>query len=151
MAYVIPTAPDLINRYPAFAAVAPATIDLYISEAARDGVDTSWREQTYAPAILALAAHNMALLGIGAHGDVADFKRQGINRIRSGAFDASFSEGAVQRANGGALDATPYGQQYKLMLRREKGGPRIVGRGPTAGDWGHVYEQNNGDYAPWAY
>jgi hypothetical protein len=134
MAYDIPTAADLIARYPAFADVPVATIDTHIADASTQGVDTSWAEADYAPAIAAFAAHRMALLSIGDHGEVVGFARAGLTRIRSGNFDASFSERAVGRASGGELSATPYGRAYKSLLQKNKGGPRIVGRPLTPDD-----------------
>jgi hypothetical protein len=133
MAYDLPTVADLIARYPAFAAVAEATINIHLADAATS-VDTSWIEADYAPAITALAAHNMALLGIGAHGETAGYARAGVTRIRSGNFDASFSEGAVAKASGGEFNATPYGRTYRTLLQRSKGGPRVVAGRLTGGD-----------------
>lgn len=149
MAYEMPTAADLIARYPAFANVAPATIDIHLGDAAKSGVDTSWRADDYAPAIVHLAAHNMALLDIGEHGEAAGFARAGVTRIRSGNFDAAFSEQRVNAASGGGFDATPYGRQYKTLLRKNKAGPRVVGPRPGAGDWGHIGQLNDGGYTPW--
>jgi len=149
VAYETPTAAELIARFPAFASVDPATLDVYISDAATDGVDRSWSEGRYKLAIVALAAHNMALLGIGDHGQVAGYARQGLAEIKTGNFSAKLGDATVARASRGGLDATPYGQQYKLLLRREKGGPRVVGAAPGAGDWGHIGLQNNGGYTPW--
>jgi hypothetical protein len=150
MAYEVPTAAALIARYPAFAAVAVETIDIHIADAAASGVDTSWIEGDYAPAIAALAAHNMALLGIGDHGELAGFAQAGVTRIRTGNFDAGFSERKVGAASSGGFDATTYGQRYKVLLRRSKGGPRLVGGGPVSDDWAALAQQNNGGVVPWA-
>lgn len=151
MAYEIPTAAELIARYPAFAAVPGATIDIHLADAAANGADTSWVEADYAPAVIALAAHNMALLNIGDHGEAAGFARAGLTRIRTGNFDAAFSEGKVAAASGGGFDATPYGQIYKRLLRKNKAGPRVLGARPGAGDWGHIYQHNDGSYTPWGF
>lgn len=134
MAYTIPTAANLIARYPAFAAVATATIDVHIADAATDAVDTSWPEALYAPAIAAKAAHEMALLGLGEQGEAAGYAAAGVASIRTGNFQASFSQGSVDRASRGGLDATPYGRAYKRLLRNAKGGPRVVARATFAGD-----------------
>jgi len=150
MAYVIPTAAELIARYPAFAAVAEATINIHIADASTTGVDTSWLEDDYAPAIAALAAHNMALLNIGDHGEATSYARAGLTRIRSGAFDASFSDKHVSRAAAGGFDASPYGQAYWRLLRKNKAGPRIAMAPEPPGDWGHVAQLNNGGFTPWA-
>lgn len=127
MAYTVPTAADLKARYPAFAAIPDDTIDIYLTDASTLAVDTSWSEASYAPAIAAYAAHKMALLGIGSHGEAAGYARSGVNRIRTGNFEAQLSDTVVSRAAGGTLNATPYGQAYQALLRREKGGPRVVG------------------------
>lgn len=133
MAYDTPTAADLIARYPAFAAVAEATIDVHIADASTQAVDTSWDETDYAPAIAAKAAHEMALLGLGAQGEAAGYAAAGVTSIKSGNFQASFSADKVKKASGGTLDATPYGKAYKRLLRKNKGGPRVVAQGTFAG------------------
>lgn len=149
MAYEVPTAAALIARYPAFVAVPVETIDIHIADAL-GGVDASWIEADYAPAIAALAAHNMALLGIGDHGELAGFTRAGVTRIRTGNFDAGFSDRKAGTASAGGFDATPYGQRYKVLLRRSKGGPRLIGGGAVADEWAALAQQNDGGIVPWA-
>ena len=148
MAYEIPTAADLIARYPAFADVAPATIDVHIADAAQTAVDKSWAEPDYAPAIASKAAHEMALLGIGEQGEAAGYAAAGVSRIRSGNFDASFETGAVARAAAGGLDATPYGRAYKRLLRANKGGPRVVAVGGDTLVASPFVRLNNGQIFP---
>lgn len=148
MAYDIPAAADLIARYPAFTAVPVPTINVHIADAAASAVDQSWDETDYAPAIAAKAAHEMALLGLGDHGEAAGYAAAGVTSIRSGNFQASFSNDAVKRASGGGLDATPYGQAYKRLLRKNKGGPRLAGGGAVDYGWGPVAIQNDGQVLP---
>lgn len=143
MPYDVPTVQNLVARYPAFATVPVDTVALHIADAAGAGVDTSWREADYGPAICALAAHNMALLGLGDIDETQKYAAAGVNRIRSGNFDASFSESRVKAASSGGFDATVYGRLYKTMLRRNRAGPRIIGPGSTA-------LQNDGGILPWA-
>lgn len=133
MAYEIPTAADLVARYPAFADVAESTIAVHIADAATSAVDTSWAEAEYAPAIAAKAAHEMALLGLGAQSESAGYAAAGVTSIRSGNFQAQFSADAVKKASGGGLDATVYGLAYKRLLKRNRGGPRVVARSAYAG------------------
>jgi hypothetical protein len=133
MAYTIPTAANLKAKYPAFAAVADATVDLYLADAARDRVDTSWIEGDYAPAIMAAAAHEMALLGMAAQSETAGHLAAGVASLKSGNFQVSFSAEATKRASRGGLDATPYGEAYKRLLKRNKNGPRVVARADYAG------------------
>src|SRR5690606_18088749 len=108
--------------YPAFADVADATVLVHLNDTATS-VDASWREADYIPAKVALAAHNMALAGIGKHGEAAGYAAAGVSRIRSGNFDVSISDTAAARASGGTFSATPYGRAYWRILRRNKGGP----------------------------
>lgn len=149
--YETPGPQDLIARYPAFVAVPYNTLAVHIADAAASGVDTSWAVGDYAPAILALAAHNMALLGIGEHGETAGYARQGVTGLRDGAFSVQFSDKAADRASGGAFNATPFGRVYAVYLRRNRGGPRLVGGGVRPDGWGALGIQNNGGIVPWAY
>lgn len=148
--YDAPTPADLIARYPAFAAVAPETIAIHLVDA-QSGVDTSWAAADYTPALTALAAHNMVLLGIGATDQTTAYARAGVSSLRDGAFSVSFNDKAVSAASGGGFDATPYGRVYKVLLRRNKGGPRIVGGGAIETPWGPLGQLNNGGIVPWAY
>lgn len=129
MAYAVPSAAQLVARYPAFASVAEATIDVHIADAATGAADSSWPEELYAPAIAAKAAHEMALLGLGEQTEAAGYAAAGVTSIRSGNFQASFSGGAVDRVAAGGLDATVYGRAYKRLLKSAKGGPRVVRQG----------------------
>ena len=148
MPYDVPTAATLKATYPAFADVADATVDIHLANAAATAVDTSWREADYAPAVVAFAAHKMALLNIGDHGQVAAYQRQGVTNIRSGSYGASFDSDAVKAAAGGGLDATPYGLEYKRLLGANKGGPLVVAAPLLPGGTGPFFRQNNGVVIP---
>lgn len=143
MAYDVPTAATLKAKYPAFADVADATVDVHLADAAATAVDTSWREADYAPAIMAFAAHRMATLDIGAHGQVAAYARQGVTSIRSGSFSATFDADKAKAAAAGALDATPYGQEYKRLLGMNKGGPRVVAARVETNPYGWPFRRRN--------
>lgn len=151
MAYNAPTAADLIARYPAFAAVAVETINVHLADAAASDVDTTWAEADYAPAIAAAAAHRMALLGIGESSEVQKYARAGVTGIRTGNFSANFSDAKVAKASGDGFDATPYGHAYKVLLKKNKGGPRIIGARVVGGGFGPLAQQNDGGILPWAY
>lgn len=147
--YEIPTPAHLVAMYPAFADVNYGTIAIHIQNAATTGVDTSWLVGDYAPAVMALAAHNMALLGIGAASETEGYARAGVTAIRDGAFNVQFSERKVADASGGKWAATPYGQYYESLLSANKGGPRVIGAGGLqAGAWGFSAIQNNGVVLP---
>lgn len=150
MAYTVPTAADLKATYPAFADVADATVDVHIARASTQAVDTSWPEAEYGPAIIDYAAHTMSLAGLGVQTEVEGYARMGLTRIRSGSFDASFSDKRVAKASGNKLDATAYGQSYRAAVRRVKGGPRVVpGRAACDDGWGFVQRTNDQATAPW--
>lgn len=147
--YDMPRPSDLIDRYPAFAAVPYQTISIHLNDAL-SGVDTSWQQPDYAPAIVALAAHNMSLLGLGDEGEISGYRRAGVSSLRDGAFSVSFNDKCVGAASGGKFNATPYGRQYAVLLRRNKGGPRLVGGAAPPDGWGPLGRLNNGGIVPWA-
>lgn len=125
MPYTAPTAADLKTRYPAFTPVPDATIDYWIADAGRM-VDASWFEADQKPAALSLAAHNMALSGVLPKTGAASLPA-GVTRFRSASMDVGLSDAAANRALTGGYAATPYGQEFAVMLRRNRGGPRLVG------------------------
>lgn len=118
MAYIVPTAADLKARYPAFAAAADATVNVWIEDAQRI-VTTSWAEADYRPGIMSLAAHNMAEQGILTGGQ----SLAGVTSFRSSQFSVSLSDEAAS-ATGYA--ATIYGREYRTLLARNVGGMRLV-------------------------
>lgn len=139
MAYTVPDPATLKLRYPAFAAVEDATIQYWLTDAERF-VDQSWPEGDYAPALMALAAHYMALAGMGGTSGSGAIPA-GVTRFRSGAMDVTIADAvAVQQSKGG-YQATRYGQEFARMQRRNFGGPRVVSDpAPTcAGLYGYYW------------
>lgn len=127
MAYVQPTAADLKMRYPAFAAVEDAKVEYWLTDA-RLIVTNAWAEVDRANAEMALAAHNMALSGYGtAGGPVGDLAAMGVESFKSASMSVSFNAAAIGRAGGGGYSSTRYGVQFLPYLRRNVGGPRLVG------------------------
>lgn len=124
MAYTVPTPDQLQARYSAFAAVADETIQYWLTDAERS-VDQSWIEADYAPALMALAAHNMAMEGHGAASGASAIPA-GVTRFRSGSMDVSISEAAASASTKGGYQASRYGQEFVRLLRRSHGGPRVV-------------------------
>ena len=108
-------------RYPAFAAVPSATIDYWLTNAGRF-VDASWSDADYAPALIAAAAHHMAMNGLGGEAALP----QGVTSFKSGTFSATVE--ASQAAATG-WKATRFGQDYLALLRRNKGGARVISVG----------------------
>ncbi|QTH19785.1 DUF4054 domain-containing protein [Rhizorhabdus wittichii] len=124
MAYTAPTPADLKMRYPAFAAVGDAVIQYWLDDALRFVTDC-WIEDDRAAAMMAYAAHQMAMNGLG--GGIAGDLPAGLTRFRSGAMDVAFSDAAAARSAAGGYGATRYGQEFALLQRRSKGGARLVG------------------------
>jgi hypothetical protein len=125
--YMKPAAAHLLMRYPAFAAVPASTIAYWLTDAERS-VDTSWGEGDYAAALMALAAHNMALAGLGTQAAALTDVPAGITSMRSGSLSLSFTTEAANARMTGDLTGTQYGQEYAVLLRRNRGGPYV---GPT--------------------
>lgn len=148
MSFTEPTPADLKARYPAFANVADATAQVYLNDTAGD-VDQSWQETDYIPAKCAMAAHLMALAGLGDIPEADVFAAQGLTRIRSGQFDISISEARAEAASAGGLDATSYGRAYKRLLYRNKRGARVVPAGARCPGWGPTAQTNSGGVLPW--
>lgn len=145
--YEMPRPQDLVARYPAFAAIPYNTITVHLTDAL-SGVDTSWAVGDYAQAVIALAAHNMSLLGLGDASETAAYARGGVSSLRDGNFSVSFNDSYVAKANGGGFDATQYGHIYRVLLRRNKAGPRLIGGALASDGWGPLALQNNGVILP---
>lgn len=127
MAYSEPTASDLKTRYPAFAGVADATVEYWLDDA-RTIVTESWAEGDRAPAEMALAAHNLAMNGFGTSGGaVGDLAAMGVTSFRSASMSVGFAEATVARRSAGGYGATRYGRQFRVYLKRNRGGARLVG------------------------
>lgn len=124
MAYTVPTLSDFRDRFPALAAVPDARVEYWLARHAP--VTEAWDEADYADAILELTAHNLVINdevpGSGEGGAMA-----GVTRFRSASMDVSFSERAANAGLDGGYDATKYGLRFKVYLRRNVGGARLVG------------------------
>lgn len=129
MPYIDPTAAEFKAKFPTFAAVADATINLAIGEA-NASVDTTWVEADYQPAIMYLAAHIMTIdgvviagagLGEGAgiiNAGLVSSMKVGDVQVALGGGSGGASGAALQAKSG--LRATPYGQRYLELLRRNQ-------------------------------
>lgn len=126
--YAKPAAAHLIIRYPAFAAVATSTIAYWLTDAERYVTD-AWSEGDYAAGLMALAAHNMALAGLGTEAAAVSGIPAGVTRFKSGSFEAQFTEQQANAAASGDLTSTRYGQEYAALLRRNRAGARVTPTG----------------------
>lgn len=131
------------TRYPLFKGLDDALINLVLNEVVSSFVDETWLEADQIPAILALAAHFLAMEG-HPFTEISDDTGSGSNEsvITTGALssikvgDVSVSYGSGSSATGGGisssnssdirsnLNLTTYGQQF-LSLRR-KNFPAVV-------------------------
>lgn len=125
MPYTAPTPAELKTREPAFAAVADETVQYWLTDGERV-VTTAWIEADYQPALIAYAAHQLALRGLEA-GSVSGQIPAGVTQFRSGNFSVGFSDGAAAALASGGYDATRYGVEFKRYLRRNRAAPRVVG------------------------
>lgn len=133
--YAKPAPGHLTARYPAFAATPAATIQYWLTDAERS-VDNSWTETDYAAALMAVAAHNMALAGYGTDVSALAAVPGGVSRLRSGSLDVSLTDAAANARMTGDFTATRYGQEYQMLLRRNRAGPRVGNTGVLpAPDW----------------
>ena len=111
-------------RYPALAAVPDATIQYWLTDAARIVTDSWGPDQE--PATLALAAHNMSITpGVISSGSSSI--PAGVTRFRSGSTDISFSDSAAAQSAEGGYKSSPYGREFAVMLRRNVGTPMLAG------------------------
>jgi hypothetical protein len=129
MAYEPVTPAQFKTAKPQFATVPDATVQMYLDMAGRM-VDTSWTAGDYANAIIAFACHLMTLDGLGtdaasqAHATgAAEFEtvKSGtltLTRFRADAGpDTPFTDW---------LNSTPCGKYFALLLRLNRGGPRVL-------------------------
>lgn len=120
--YDKPGPAHFLARYPAFASVPAGTIQYWLADAERS-VDESWIEADYATALMALAAHNMAMGGLGSGAGAIP---AGVTRFRSGSMDVAVSESAASASAKGGYASTRYGQEFAILQRRSFGGPRLA-------------------------
>lgn len=108
-------------RYPAFAAVANATVAAWLDEGVLEV--SSWPADQRNRATMLYAAHNLASQGLGAGAIPA-----GVTSFKSGTFSATVSDGLANRTGFGS---TAYGREYLALARRYFGGPRLAWNPPA--------------------
>ena len=125
MTFVPPDNTDFLNRYPEFSAASVAAVEGALSEAL-GVVDETWIERDRIPAILTLAAHNLALEGeptrtlrgssfTPQQGVVSSESVDGISR----SYDTSTLTTRLSRSAGDSFyNQTRYGQKFLLLQKR---------------------------------
>lgn len=116
MAYTKPTLATFRALYPAFAAVADATVEAWID--AGDAETEAWPDDNRASAVMLYAAHKMATQGLG-----TGVVPAGVTSFKSGTFSATVSDGLASKTG---LSATSYGRDYLDLMRRDFGGPILA-------------------------
>ncbi len=124
MSYTAPTAADLILRYPAFSAVAEASIDYWLAEAAIECA--LFPDDMRARAEMGYAAHKLVETGA-----LASAIPQGLTQFKSGTFSASVSD-TIASLTG--FNATVYGREFVTLRRAAFAGPIMAWTPPTAMD-----------------
>ncbi len=121
MAYTAPTAATFKAKYPAFASVLDATVEVWLAEAATECA--SWPEDVRARAEMLYTAHRLAESGA-----IAAAVPAGVVSFRSGDFSATLSESAASRTG---FAATIYGREFSALARRYFGGPMLAWTPPV--------------------
>lgn len=116
-----PTVTDFRTRYPAFAAVADATVQIWLDEGFAEVA--AWSDADQPRGALAYAAHRLAEQGIGGA------TPQGVTGFKSGTFSAQVSDAAANRTG---FNATIYGREFLALARRSFAGPRLAWTPPTS-------------------
>jgi hypothetical protein len=121
MAYSVPTLADFRTRYPAFDAVADATVEAFLDDG--DAETAAWPDADRSRAVMLYAAHQLASQGLGTGAIVA-----GVTSFKSGTFSATLSDAAASRTG---FSATSYGRDYLDLMRRNFAGPRLAWTPPA--------------------
>ncbi|MEY4838687.1 MAG: hypothetical protein RLZZ475_2546 [Pseudomonadota bacterium] len=122
MPYTAPTPSDTKARYPAFAAVLDATVQIWLDDAATYA-DATWPDADRRAGVMAYAAHKMAELGIG-----TTVVPLGLTSFSSGTFKATVAD---KTASATGFDATVYGREFAALRRRNFAGPRLAWTPPV--------------------
>lgn len=123
MAHTIPNAAAFKARHPRFSALADATVNLLIAEAART-VTTDWSEDDYADGIMYLAAHLMVMEGLLNPTGAALGVGNQVKKTKAGDVEVEFAtnSGAISATNVRDLySRTSYGQRYLELAARNVG------------------------------
>lgn len=153
MALTPPTADALTTRYPAFKGTDVGLINAILQEAL-GAVDETWIPADQQPALLAYAAHLLAIERMGDQSVTLDdgsvlptagpLKSASVGPASFDFSDAALSIQAQQNASTNGLASTPFGRRYLELLRRNKPAVAVAsapvaypGMIPGFGPWGY--------------
>ena len=120
MAYTAPTLADFRARYPAFDAVADATVQAWLDDG--DAATGVFPDDDRHRAVMLFAAHHLSAQGLGTGAIPA-----GVTSFKSGTFSATVSDGLASKTG---FRSTVYGREY-LALARQFAGPRLAWTPPA--------------------
>lgn len=125
MSYVPPTPADFKTRFPAFASVADATIQLLLDEAALM-VDDTWVSQAdFTLGRMLYAAHYLTLDGAATGGSSStEAQLLGFQSIRMGPLELTRFKGSD--ASAGSWGSTSYGTRFLELVRRNSPAVAVV-------------------------
>lgn len=125
MAYARPTLAQFKALFPAFLTLTQEQYEAWIGKAEARVTDLYGDDQQDATELL--AAHLLALNGVGAAPGVDTIAASGVTSFKSASFSANLSESVVTQRSKGGYQATSYGQQFADIQRRLFSGPLLVG------------------------
>lgn len=128
MAFTPPIAADLKARYPEFAAVADARITAVLDEIALE-VDATWIEDHRRPAMLALAAHLLAMEGALSNNQSAGASGPGaVIREKVGDVEVAYANPSASSQSATGSEAR-YGQTHygrRFLEYRQRSFPTVA-------------------------
>lgn len=137
MAYTQPTTADFKARYPQFASVSDALVQLVLDESA-PLVGESWLERDRRPALMLLVAHKLTLEGepgrsttIAAGGvwsDLGVMKRRKVGDTEVDYQNANerLGTGGIGTVGKAGYELTPFGREFQTYLRRNFSSVAVV-------------------------
>lgn len=134
---------------PAFAGLSDAVVQMYL-DAAQEVVDESWGEASARLGLAAYACHLMTLDGLGTSAEAKGFLKgtAGYQTIKSADVTLTrFARETTKSEYSEWLGQTQCGAAYQQMVRRLRGGMRVLAVGcdmgvsPYAKDWPRIFHR----------
>jgi hypothetical protein len=122
-----PTPANLIALFPEFGALSRDQLQYYLDRAGTF-VGDGWSVTDAGHAQMLMAAHLLTLSGLGATPDAlaiangsGEFRSMSIGSLSLSRFDSFAGKANMD------LTSTRYGREFRALLRRNRGGPRVTG------------------------
>lgn len=125
MAYVAPSPSDFKTRFPQFATVDDARVQIFLTDAG-NAIDITWLEKDYSPAIQYLAAHLMTLDDIAGGGDDTGQQAGPISSESFAGMSVSYAKRDQTIAEKSTFGSTSYGRRYYELLIKNKPSIMVV-------------------------